>query len=236
MRRVIAIRHVAFEDLGVFGSVLQARGWDIEYVDAATSSPRLDLQHDPTLVFVLGGPISVHDREIFAFLDWERALLRERLAHDLPTIGICLGAQLMAVALNAQISAMPRKEVGFSPVALTEAGKVSSLSVLASKDVSVLHWHGEEISLPAGAQLLASTSLCATQAFSYGNNCLALQFHLEADMSTLERWYVGHTAELSHAGIEVPALRLQAASAGAKLRKAAELFLDRWLEGLNLQE
>jgi GMP synthase (glutamine-hydrolysing) len=232
MPRAIAIRHVAFEDLGSFAPVLEARGWDVEYVDAPTSQA---LQDDPALLVVLGGPISVNDGEIFSFLEWERTLLAQRIARDLPTIGICLGAQLMAAALNAKVSAMPQKEIGFSSVTLTQTALEGPLSPFANNDLAVLHWHGEECALPTGAKLLASTPLCNTQAFSYGEHCLALQFHVEAEVSTLERWYVGHTAELSAAGIQVPELRAQAARFGVKLRDAAQVFLDRWLDERKLQ-
>lgn len=234
MPKAVAIRHVAFEDLGTFAEVLEARGWEVEYLDAPTADLARALQDEPALLFVLGGPISVHDRELFAFLDSERALLMNRMKRDLPTIGICLGAQLMAVALEGRVAAMQHREIGFGAVTLTEEGHRGPLSVLAANDVPVLHWHGEECSLPPGATLLASTSLCATQAFSYGHNSLALQFHLEADPSSLERWYVGHTVELGIAGVPVSELRVQAARSGKIIRDAARDFLSRWLEERSL--
>ena len=229
MPTAIAVRHVAFEDLGTFSHVLRARGWTIEYVDATELRAAEVQRREPELVVILGGPLSVHDAELFPFLAEEQQLLASRLRNDQPTIGICLGAQLMARVLGATVSPMRRQEIGFSPLDLVQVPAQHPLVALAN-DVPVLHWHGEECTLPEGAMLWASTPACKTQIFAYRANALALQCHLEADTTQLERWYVGHIIELNHAGIAVNDLRRQAAAHGARLRERASEFFQRWLD------
>src|SRR5664279_443212 len=95
-RSAVAIRHVAFEDLGLLVPILDEVGWDVSYCDAATDDPLAASVATSDLLIVLGGPIGVYDAEDFPFLRPEIELLKWRLAEDLPTLGICLGAQLMA--------------------------------------------------------------------------------------------------------------------------------------------
>jgi GMP synthase (glutamine-hydrolysing) len=96
----------------------------------------------------------------------------------------------------------------------------------------VLHWHGDTFDLPDGATRLASSPLYENQAFAYGRNALALQFHIEADPARLEEWYVGHTAELGAAGISVKALRAATAQVASRVGVQAERIFDRWLRDI----
>ncbi len=100
-KTVNVIRHLAFEDLGSFASVLQAHGYRVNYVDAADFALKPDDLSQinalsDSLLVILGGPISVNDTAMFPFLDEELSLLKQRIAADKPTLGICLGAQLIA--------------------------------------------------------------------------------------------------------------------------------------------
>ena len=234
MKRVIAIRHLAFEDMGCFAELLEERGFELVYVDAARDdlgaiAPECD---DPLVV--LGGPISVNDTKDFAFLEQEISLLKQRLALDKPTLGICLGAQLMARALGARVYRGAEKEIGWSPLQLSAAGQQSPLVLLQANHAHVLHWHGETFDLPTGAILLASTEQYAHQAFAYGRHALALQFHIEATAAGLENWYVGHSAEIAQIpGLSVAGLRQQAqqhATTTAGLGKS--IFAD-WLDAIS---
>ncbi len=226
-----AIRHLAFEDLGLFGEVLSAAGWSISYHEAGLED--LDapiLAAD--LAVVLGGPIGVYEADRYPFLTAELAALEKRLATGLPTLGICLGVQLMATALGARIYPGGRKELGWNEVRLTEAGRTSPLAHLDGRPV--LHWHGDTFDLPAGANLLASTDLYENQAFSLGNHALALQFHAEADGLRIEQWLIGHTCELTSAGIDIPALRARSQETGPALRAADMALVTDWLKQQDL--
>jgi GMP synthase (glutamine-hydrolysing) len=221
----IALRHVAFEDLGLMGSILARAGWDVCYRDA----PVDELTDEAELLVVLGGPISAYETEAYPFLTAETALLERRLARDRPTLGICLGSQLMAQALGARVFPGTIKEIGWGSVTLTAAGLASPLSVLADGAARVLHWHGDTFDLPQGAVRLAANENYENQAFAFGRTALALQFHVEADPAMLEPWYVGHAAELSSAGISVPELRTASVALAGRVRAQAEAIFMLWL-------
>ncbi len=230
-KRAVAIRHVGFEDLGTFEPRLVKDGYDIEVLEAGKHDLSLVESRACDLLIVLGGPISVNDREDFAFLDQAQEILRGRLARDEATLGICLGAQLMASALGSRVFPGTAAEIGWAPVQLTRAGQQHPLRHLDA-ETPTFHWHGETFDLPAGAHLLASTPICANQAFSYGRRGLALQFHPEVTGEGLERWYIGHTVELAHAKIAVRELRRQAAAYAAHHEARAALFFDEWLASI----
>lgn len=229
-RTLQAIRHIGFEDLGSFETPLRAAGYQIEYIEAAER----DLsQLDPLaadLLVVLGGPIGVYDHESYPLLADELELLRTRLAADRPTLGICLGAQLMAAALGARVYPGPTKEIGWSTLDLAASVEYQPLAAL--HDVPVLHWHGDTFDLPQGCALLASTPLCRHQAFARGQNVLGLQFHPEVRGDRFEHWLLGHASELATSGIDPIALRRDARRYAQGLEKAGAKLLGEWLTGL----
>jgi len=231
LKTAVALRHVAFENLGAFEAVLTAAGYRVHYYDVGVHELRALEPAAADLTVVLGGPIGVYETEAYPFLTEEVALLRERLTAGRPTLGICLGAQLIAAALGAKVVATGQKEIGFSPLTLTPAGAASVLRHLA--EVPVLHWHGDMFEIPSGADRLAETPVCPNQAFALGRNVLGVQFHPEADATDgFERWLIGHANELAGAGIDPPALRADAARYGLRLRDAGRVMVTEWLEGL----
>jgi GMP synthase (glutamine-hydrolysing) len=138
----------------------------------------------------------------------------------------------MAAALGAKVAPTGRKEIGFSELTLTDAGRLGPLRHL--EGIAVLHWHGDAFQIPEGAATLATTALCATQGFSLGPKVLALQFHPEVDACAgIERWLVGHAVELAAAGIDPRTLREEAVRVGPALRDASRRMLGEWLEGLS---
>ena len=235
MKLVTAIRHVHFEDLGVLEDVLTAQGIATRYVDAGvddlTALPRLG----GDLLVVLGGPIGAYQEENYPFLADELRIIGNRLAHHLPTLGICLGAQLMARALGAKVYPARAKEIGWAPVTLTEAGLRSPIRHLAGAETSVLHWHGDTFDMPQEATLLASTDVCPNQAFSWEDVGLALQFHLEPKAANIERWLIGHACELSGPSMQdLGRLRADTTKCGLHLQRCATATFAEWLGGLGL--
>ncbi|MBU0916782.1 MAG: glutamine amidotransferase [Gammaproteobacteria bacterium] len=226
---VTVVQHLAFEDLGSFEPVLRQRGHAIDVLQAGVDDVSSAI-HQAECLVVLGGPIGVYETEAYPFVVDEVEALRERLRARRPTLGICLGAQLMAAALGARVYPGGRKEIGWGPLRLTQAGQASPLAAL--EGVPVLHWHGDTFDLPNGCELLASTDVYERQAFSLGPNVLGLQCHPEADARRFERWLIGHAGELASAGIDVRALREQAQALGPGLERASNAVLRDWLAGL----
>jgi GMP synthase (glutamine-hydrolysing) len=226
------VRHVAFENLGTFAPVLASAGFDLSMMDAGVDDVFEPILRSD-LVVVLGGPISVYQQDNYPFLaDLLRALGR-RLREGRPTLGICLGAQLMAAALGARVHSGPAPEIGIGGIELTQAGMSSCLAALA--DQPVLHWHGDTFDLPDGATRLASTAAYENQAFALGPNILALQFHPEVDPHRFEQWLIGHGAELAAAKVDVVELRASMKRAGSALHVAGVSMLGHWLELVNFE-
>jgi GMP synthase (glutamine-hydrolysing) len=232
MPNAVALAHVPFEDLGSMAGVLAERDYAVQTLDACTA----DLQHlDPLaadLLVVLGGPVGVHETELYPFLDGELELIRRRLQSRLPTLGICLGAQLMAAALGAAVyPGKNGKEIGWAPLSAgADAASCPAMVELLAPGVQVLHWHGDTFDLPAGAAHLAGSARYANQAFAVGQHVLGLQFHPEVQAAALERWYVGHACELAAARIDVPQLRADGVRHAPALQHAARRFWRRWLD------
>jgi GMP synthase (glutamine-hydrolysing) len=239
-KTVNVIRHLAFEDLASFTSVLQANDYRVNYVDAADFAlkpdelSQIDALSDDLLV-VLGGPISVNDGSMFPFLDEEIGLLKQRIAADKPTLGICLGAQLIARALDAKVYPGKEKEIGWYDISLTAAGEQSALRYLDARHCSMLHWHGETFDLPVGAALLASSERYPHQAFSYGKNILALQFHPEVTQRAMEKWFIGHIGEIMQTeGVSVAQLRKDTHEYANQLEVQGELFFNSWFNEVSV--
>ncbi|MEI2301864.1 glutamine amidotransferase [Ensifer sp. MJa1] len=231
-RKAIAIRHVHFEDLGTFAAPLRAAGFEIEYRDVGNDDYLAFDPVEPDLLVVLGGPIGVYEDEAYPFLADEIEALRMRLSADRPTLGICLGAQLIARALGARVYSSGIKEIGFAPLTLSAPGAASPLRHL--EGLPVLHWHGDTYELPAGAELLASTPETVQQAFARADTVLGLQFHLEAEAGLpFERWLVGHACELAAAGLNVARLRADAERFGPSLKAAGAALIGEWLERMD---
>lgn len=228
MKSCVVLRHVAFEDLGVLAPILSRRSLRVQYLDLGIDEVERNEVEDSDLLVVLGGPIGVYQEDAYPFLLRELALISERLASLRPTLGICLGAQLMAKALGARVAPGPAKEIGWAPVELTRAGLASPLRHIDGRHV--LHWHGDNLDLPPACEALAFTSHCPVQAFQKGPKLLGLQFHIETDPRRIETWLVGHTVELAQAGIAPGTLRQDTQRHGAALDQAAAAIFNEWLD------
>jgi GMP synthase (glutamine-hydrolysing) len=232
MPTAIAIRHVAFEDLGTLAAVLARRGYAVSYRDAAVDDLGAADIAASDLLIVLGGPIGAYEEEVYPFIAAEIAVIEHRLARQKPVLGICLGSQLMARALAARVYPGTGKEIGWAPLALSEAGRASPLAPFGAR-APVLHWHGDTFDLPAGAAHLASTDRYRHQAFLWQRHGLALQFHIEVTAPGLERWYIGHACEIAATpGLSVPVLRTESEHWAPALAPVAARVVEGWLDGL----
>jgi GMP synthase-like glutamine amidotransferase len=187
--RARIFQHVPFEGPGSIAAWLATKQAQVEYTrffeTPETSKPSKPSEQLPSpdaldaldLLVVMGGPMSVNDEAEFPWLAAEKTFIRDAVAKGIPTLGICLGAQLIASALGAKVYKNPVKEIGWFPVsAVSSDGSVFRLP----DKCTVFHWHGETFDLPAGAVRLAASEVCPNQAFQVGQHTIGLQFHLEA--------------------------------------------------------
>lgn len=234
MPSVSVLRHVAFEDLGILEELLAARGWPVTYIEAPVADWAAFDSLKPDLLVILGGPIAVYEERVYPFLTPEIAAIKRRLEVDKPTLGICLGAQLIAKALGAPVYPGREKEIGWRPLLMTKIGNASPVRHLAGAETFMFHWHGDTFDLPADAVLLAGTEVCLHQAFRWGKATLAFQCHPEVRAADLEKWYVGHAVELAASATNAKHLRADAARYGAMLEHQGKRCFNEWLDSLNL--
>jgi GMP synthase-like glutamine amidotransferase len=197
MPEVVVIQHIEREGPGLLATAAADRGWPLRLCRAWAGDPLPAADLPDAIVVVLGGPMGVSDLDDPAhpWLAPTVDLLRQRLALELPSLGICLGAQLLATAGGGTAIPLalgdpprPHREVGFGAITFTAtAGEEPVLAGLAASEL-VLHWHGDRVVLPPGATLLASSLPCAEQFFRLGSRAYGLQFHAEITAAMLQRW------------------------------------------------
>jgi GMP synthase (glutamine-hydrolysing) len=231
-KTLVALRHLAFEDLGLIEPFLTQRGWQVSYCDVGVNDLYANEVSNADLLVVLGGPIGAEDDALYPFLADEVRLIKKRLTSHKPILGICLGAQLMARALGASVRPMQRKEIGYAPVTLTETARRSPLAHIGNQPV--LHWHGDQFSMPDSVENFASTSACPHQAFMIGSYAMAWQFHLEVDARRIEQWLIGHCGELTQMGIDRQQLRAAASLHSVRLKEILELVMEDFLSANGL--
>jgi GMP synthase-like glutamine amidotransferase len=187
--KFLVIKHVAVEGLGVFERFCHDAGIAIDTVELERGDTFPSLEGYAAL-WVMGGPMNVGDEAEFPWLVAEKALIRTAVVElKLPYMGVCLGAQLLADALDGQVASMSTPEVGLLPISLTPAGLHHPLTAGLPPTFNVLQWHGQEVKeLPPGAIVLAASTHCPVQAYALGDYAFGLQFHSEVTDTTVEDW------------------------------------------------
>lgn len=184
---LLVIQHVPWETPH---RILDAcGGLEVRTVEPLSGDPLPD-HAEVSGVLVMGGPMNVDEVERYPGLAAEREWLAEAARREMPILGICLGAQLLARALGAEVRAGEGPEIGFAPVQIH--GPTDPIVGALAPEATVLHWHGDVFDLPDGAVTLASSAKTKHQAFRHGN-AWGLLFHAEADTALIDRWLVEPT-------------------------------------------
>jgi GMP synthase-like glutamine amidotransferase len=170
------LQHVPFEGLGSIEAWLQTAGYEITSTQFYRSA-NLPKVEEIDLLVVMGGPMSVNDENDHPWLVEEKKLVRNFIESGKPTLGICLGAQLIANAMGGKVFKNSVKEIGWYPVQAIRS--LNNTIFKFPEETIVFHWHGETFSLPSHAIQIAESEGCKNQAFQIGNNVIGLQFHLE---------------------------------------------------------
>lgn len=197
MKKILVLQNVDCEDLGTMESAIKSRGMEYQYKHLyARDRAPLNLEGYSGLV-ILGGPMNVYETERYSFLKDEERLIKEAIQKDLPTLGLCLGAQLIAKTLEARVFAGNKKEIGWYSISLTDDGQSDPLFSNFEKANTVFQWHGDTFDIPSGAKRLAESKLFPNQAFKIGNKVIGLQFHLEVTEEAVYKWMQKYEEELN---------------------------------------
>jgi GMP synthase (glutamine-hydrolysing) len=231
MPTALIIRHTPYEGVAGFRQPIEAAGYHVDRIDVSDPDfPQTDFLA-PDLLVMMGGPMGVYEIEAHPWIPCQLRKLGERVARGLPTIGVCLGAQMIAAAAGGRVFPGPVKEVGFAEIDLLEPGADSPLQHIAG--VPVLHWHGDTFDLPPGAELLAQTR-DYPQAFRIGNTILALQCHPEmGEDPRFDDWLDGADDYVAEAGTSPDQLREAYATHGKTAVDAGRRLLEDWLGRLS---
>lgn len=186
--RMLVIKHIENEGPGTLGDYLQARGVTLETVSLHNGESLPRDADDYAAIVSMGGPMNVYEEDKYPFLAEETHFLASLANPEIPALGVCLGAQMIAKARGGKVTRSPEEEIGWGTVSLTEAGGEDLLFKGLPETLDVLQWHGDMFHIPEGGSLLASGDRCPHQAFRFGA-AFGLQFHVEVDRPMLSDWF-----------------------------------------------
>jgi GMP synthase (glutamine-hydrolysing) len=188
MKPVLCVRNDRDDTLGITVSALTEHGVPVSRLDAFDAEVRWPGLDEISGLVVFGGEMNVDETNRYPYLLTQRELMRSAVDAGLPVLGICLGAQMLARALEARVYRAPIRELGFKPVRLTEAGESDPLLGAFHSGDRVFQWHEDTFELPDGAELLAVGDDVPVQAFRKGPNAWGVQFHFEIDAAGVGAW------------------------------------------------
>jgi GMP synthase (glutamine-hydrolysing) len=220
MAKLLVCQHVPFEILGTLNPLFKSSGFRIRYVNFGRqpdAKPSLDGYQG---LVILGGPMNANQVRDHPHLKTEVHLVEDAVERGMPVLGICLGAQLIAKTLGAEVTPNRKKEIGWYEVSLARGAKADPLFTHFREKEKVFQWHGDTFGVPRGAVHLASSPACSNQAFRFRDNVYGLQFHLEVDERMIERW------------LNVPMHRREIESLHGEvdpqiIRRETRLYIDR---------
>ena len=184
MKPVLILQHQLPENAAYLTTWLDRNRILYQVVNAGAGDEFPDSIDGYSALAVMGGGMSAND-PLSSNRQAER-LIQQAIRRDIPVIGHCLGAQLMARALGGTVQASPRPEIGWQPIKYENNPLVEEWFGSDPTD-TVIHWHYESFSIPHGAVRLAQSAACPNQAFAYGKH-LAMQFHIEINETKIDSW------------------------------------------------
>ncbi len=223
---MLCIKHIGFEGPGAIAQWAQQNGHELDiaplYHDHHLPSPE---GYDAILI--MGGPMNVYEEDKYPWLAKEKSYIRGAIASGKHVLGVCLGAQLIAVSMGAKITANENKEIGWFPINRTED---CPTTFSMPKTLKVFHWHGDTFEIPQGAHRIASSDACFNQGFVHHSKVLALQCHLEMTPESLTLLATSCSNELVHAPYiqNMERLQREPAETYQLMHQALYALLDAW--------
>ena len=191
--RIHYIQHVAHEGLGYIGEWAEQNNHQVTSTKLYEGEPFPEMS-DFDLLVVMGGPMSVHDDNEISWLQDEKSFVVHAIADGKKMLGVCLGAQLIAHLLGAQIKKSSNTEIGWFPVKKTTQ---HPMFAKLPDEFTAFHWHGEMFDIPAGAERIFESEGCENQGFIYYDEIVGFQFHFETTHESVEEMLAHETIEVA---------------------------------------
>jgi len=180
-KRILIIQHIDIETPGIILNFMKEKGISFDCIKIENDNTNL-LDYDGLII--MGGPMSVNDKAQYSFIDQEIALVKHYLKLHKPILGICLGSQIIASALNSSIYRNSKQELGWHKISLSQTN--NTIFENLENNFLAFHWHGDIFNLPDNSIKLASSKISNIQAFVFQKNCYGLLFHLEVTKEIVE--------------------------------------------------
>jgi GMP synthase-like glutamine amidotransferase len=228
--RFLLLQHLAIEGPGLIAECLQNSTHELEIIELWRQSSEPDLDEWDGLI-IMGGPASATDTHLPS-ISASLELIHTAIKRNIPMLGICLGAQLMAKAAGGTIHPSPVRELGWYPVYPTrQASDDAIFTNIPSSGLRVFQWHGETFELPDSATHLATNPDVPNQAFRLAQGQYGLQFHVEIDPDTIEKWITEGESERAFLGANgLRALRTETAEYLEDMQRFGAGMMRSWLE------
>jgi GMP synthase (glutamine-hydrolysing) len=223
--RVLSVIHGDEARTELFAPVVEEGGHRLDEWSFAWGTPPPRPLETYEAVLVFGGAMHADHDEWHPWLAKETVWLQELLARGAPTLGICLGVQLLARAAGAWVGPLAEPEIGWCGVELTDAGAEDPVVGALPRTFEALQWHHYTYGVPAGAVELARSSAC-TQAFRLGDACWGVQFHPEVTQTQLDGWI----ADTSDPSPDPNRLRAETAEKIARWNELGRTLCGAFLE------
>ena len=188
MRKILVFQHVAHKILGTLNPTLKSSRLNMRYVNFERTPDEHPSVQKYNGLIILGGHMGVYEADKYKHIRVEMQLIEEALKKNIPILGICLGAQLLAHVLGAPVRKNIEKEIGWCDIDLTYDGLKDPLLSHFKPREKIFQLHGDTFDIPQSATHLAQSDICNGQAFKYGDKVYGLQFHLEVDKPMIQRW------------------------------------------------
>ncbi|TQV82927.1 glutamine amidotransferase-related protein [Aliikangiella coralliicola] len=188
MAKIMVFQHVPYEPLGTLDPLIRSQRHRIRYVNFGRNPDAQPSIEGYDALIILGGPMNIGQEAEYPHLDVEKQVIREAIEQNIPILGICLGAQLIAAALGAEVYRAKQSEIGWYKMLPTIAGRDDSVTQAFGEQENIFQWHGYTFDLPKDAELLIQGEEIVNQAYRVKDNVYGFQFHLEASSALIQRW------------------------------------------------
>ncbi|HWE61907.1 MAG TPA: gamma-glutamyl-gamma-aminobutyrate hydrolase family protein [Chloroflexota bacterium] len=228
MAQIYVLQHVQPETMGTIALGLDAAGHSARTIRIFDGEPVPRNMDGAAGLIVMGGPMGVYERDRYPFLHEEMRLIERALKQEKPVLGVCLGSQLLAATLGADVAPAPQKEIGWYPVRLTEQAPADRLLSDVEPSFTGFHWHGDAFTLPQGAVPLAGSQLTRYQAYRYGRHAYGFLFHMEVTEQIVTGMVERFADELAGAGVSGEQIIEGIEEYLPRLESIAEMVFGRW--------